>query len=81
MKYSRSSDGTLHDLLNHPPAHQGESEEFYMAQLRHHGMARQESIQAAKKTLLAAFQDVGGLAVPVFPVEVARTAILISNLH
>ena len=63
-KYSRTSDATLRDLLNHPPAHQDESEEFYMAQLRHYGMEPQESIQAAKKTLLAAFQGDKGLAVP-----------------
>lgn len=63
-RYSRSSDCTLYDLLDLPPAHQDESTEFYLAQLQHYGMAPQESIQAAKKRLLAAFQGDGGLAVP-----------------
>ena len=62
-KYSRCGDTTLYDLLNHPPVQQDESKEFYTAQLLHYGLKPQKSVQAAKKMLLAAFQDVGGLAV------------------
>ncbi|KAI4259157.1 MAG: hypothetical protein L6R42_004716 [Xanthoria sp. 1 TBL-2021] len=78
--YKRCEPKKLHDLLTYdeeaakytkagklrknPPRHTDETQHFYVAQLTHYGLKPTKSKQAAKSTLLAAYDSEEGLLVP-----------------
>lgn len=78
--YKRCEPKKLHDLLTYdeeaakytkagklrknPPRHTDETQHFYVAQLTHYGLKPTKSKQAAKSTLLAAYDSKEGLLVP-----------------